>query len=171
MRLGAFVADRQRPATAASTASAASAGAPTGREPYVPQQQLERIVEQVYGGLKLSETQENQLTAALERELTDEVSFSVEKAAMARRRPAHAQHERQKVLQGRFRSRTSPRSVQARTDSYRQGNRQRPGGGRRAESTDSPHRGMLETALSYMRDAHSGYAKRIPICSGSGIGP
>jgi hypothetical protein len=51
---------------------------PDCREPHVAQEQLERIVEQVYGSLKLSEKLENQLRTALECELIDEVSFSVE---------------------------------------------------------------------------------------------
>ena len=134
------------------------------REPFVAQEQLERIVEQVYGGLKLSERQENQLRTALERELTDEVSFSVEKAAMARRRLAHAQHEREKLLQAYFADalplevfKREQTRIAKEIDSAQAEIAE-------AESTDSPYREMLETALSYMRRCPAGLCARGSLC-------
>lgn len=68
----------------------------------MPQDRLERIVEEVYGGLELSQQDENHLRTALERELAEEVSFSAEKLVMAQRRLARAEFEREKLLQAYF---------------------------------------------------------------------
>jgi hypothetical protein len=131
------------------------------REPYVAQEQLERIVEQVYGSLKLSEKQENQLRTALEREHTDEVSFSVEKARWRGGDwPTHNTKEKscfRPISQTRFPSKCSSAKtrIAKEIDSAQAEIAE-------AASTDSPYREMLETALSYMRDAQRGYAQADP---------
>jgi hypothetical protein len=81
---------------------------------------------------------------------------------MARRKLAHAQHEREKLLQAYFADalplevfKREQTRIAKEIDSARAEIAE-------AESTDSPYREMLETALSYMRDARRGYAQADP---------
>jgi hypothetical protein len=78
---------------------------------------------------------------------------------MARRRLAHAQHEREKLLQAYFADglplevfKREQTRIAKEIDSAQAEIAE-------AESTDNPYREMLETALSYMRDAQRGYAQ------------
>jgi hypothetical protein len=112
--------------------------------------------------LKLSEKQENQFRTALERELTDEVSFSVQQAAMARRRLAHAQHEREKLLHAYFADALPLEMFKREQTRVAKEIDRAQAEIAEAESTDSPYREMLETALSYVRDARRGYAQADP---------
>ncbi len=132
------------------------------REPYVPQDRLERIVEEVYGGLDLSQQDENDLRTALERELAEEVSFSAEKLVMTQRRLARAEFEREKLLQAYFADALPLEQFkreQTRIAAEIDGARAELA---KAEAADSPYQSMLETALSYIRDARSGYANADP---------
>ncbi|HZK73451.1 MAG TPA: zinc ribbon domain-containing protein [Clostridia bacterium] len=72
------------------------------RETYVPKEKLEQLVEEQYRRLNLGPKDEARLRRALEQELADEVSFSAESLALARRRLARAGHEREKLLQAYF---------------------------------------------------------------------
>ena len=132
------------------------------REPYTPQDVLERLVEDVYGGLKLSAKQESDLRAALERELREEATSKADVAAMASRRLARAEHEREKLLQAYFadalplelfkreQSRIGKEIDLARAEVAK------------AEDAASPDKEVLELALSYVREAGSGYRKADP---------
>jgi hypothetical protein len=78
---------------------------------------------------------------------------------MARRKLAHAQHEREKLLQAYFADalplevfKREQTRIAKEIDSAQAEIAE-------AESTDSPYREMLVTALSYMRDAQRGYAQ------------
>ena len=132
------------------------------QEPYIPQDRLERIVEEVYGGLELSQQDENDLRTALERELAEEVSFSAEKLVMTQRRLARAEFEREKLLQAYFADALPLdqfKREQTRIAAEIDGARAELA---KAEAADSPYQTMLETALSYIRDARSGYANADP---------
>lgn len=61
-------------------------GRTDSKEPYIAQAHLEAIVERVYHGLVLAEDEEECLRVALEQELTNEVTFSPESVALARKR-------------------------------------------------------------------------------------
>ena len=132
------------------------------REPYVPQEQLERIVEDVYGQLRFAQKDEDDLRAALERELAEEVSFSAESLTLARRRLARAKLEREKLLQAYFADAVPLdlfKREQSRIAKEIDGAQAELA---KAETTDSPYRQLLETALSYIRDARRGYADADP---------
>ncbi len=59
-------------------------------------------MEEQYRRLNLGPNDEARLRRALEQELADEVSFSAESLALARRRLARAEHEREKLLEAYF---------------------------------------------------------------------
>jgi hypothetical protein len=90
------------------------------------------------------------------------VSFSAEKLFMTQRRLARAEFEREKLLQAYFadalpldqfkreQTRIADAIDRARAELAQ------------AEAADSRYQTMLETALSYIRDARSGYANADP---------
>jgi hypothetical protein len=119
-------------------------------------------VEEQYRRLTLGPNDEARLRRALEQELADEVSFSAESLALARRRLARAEHEREKLLQAYFaealpldlfkreQNRIAKEIDLAQTEINR------------AEATDSPYGQLLETALGIIRDAREGYSAADP---------
>ena len=132
------------------------------REPYVSKEKLEQLVEEQYKRLNLDPNDEALLRRALEQELADEVSFSAESLALARRRLARAEHEREKLLRAYFaealpldlfkreQNRIAKEIDLAQTEI------------KKAEATDSPYGQLLETALGIIRNAREGYSAADP---------
>jgi site-specific DNA recombinase len=92
----------------------------------------------------------------------EEVSFSAEKLVMTQRRLARAEFEREKLLQAYFADALPLdqfKREQTRIAAEIDGARAELG---KAEAANSPYQSMLETALSYIRDARSSYANADP---------
>ncbi len=125
-------------------------------------EKLEQLVEEQYKRLNLDPNDEALLRRALEQELADEVSFSAESLALARRRLARAEHEREKLLRAYFaealpldlfkreQNRIAKEIDLAQTEI------------KKAEATDSPYGQLLETALGIIRNAREGYSAADP---------
>jgi site-specific DNA recombinase len=115
-----------------------------------------------YRRLNLGPNDEARLRRALEQELADEVSFSAESLASARRRLMRAEHEREKLLQAYF-AEALPLDLFKR-EQYRIGTEIDLAQAeiKRAEATESPYGQLLETALGIIRDARKGYSAANP---------
>jgi site-specific DNA recombinase len=68
------------------------------KERFLPEAEVETIVEQVYAGLRLTARDEKHLRAALEREMANEVTFAGESLALNRKHLARATAERERLL-------------------------------------------------------------------------
>ncbi len=132
------------------------------REPYVPKEKLEQLVEEQYRRLNLHPNDEALLRRALEQELADEVSFSAESLALARRRLVRAKHEREKLLQAYFAEALPLDLFKREQNRIAKEIDLAQAEIKRAEATDSPYGQLLETALGIIRNARESYSAADP---------
>ncbi len=132
------------------------------KEPYLPIEQAERLVEELYEQLGTTPSVERALRLALKAELAEELSSRTENMKLARRRLARAEHERDKLVQAyladalalpvlkREQQRVATEIALAQAEMQRM------------EENDTPHEELLEFALSLARDARTSYAAAEP---------
>jgi site-specific DNA recombinase len=132
------------------------------REPYVAKEKLEQLVEEQYRRLNLGPNDEARLRRALEQELADEVSFSAESLALARRRLVRAEHEREKLLQAYFAEALPLDLFKREQNRIAKEIDLAQAEINKADATDSPYGQLLETALGIIRNAREGYSAADP---------
>ena len=132
------------------------------REPYVPMELAEKLVEDVYRGLKIEQRVEANLVHSLEAELADERSFNTESLVLARRRLARAEHERDRLLQAYFADALSLDIFKREQTRIANEIELSEAEIKRTETAESPYRMLLDSALSIIRDARRRYATAEP---------
>jgi site-specific DNA recombinase len=132
------------------------------KEPYIAQEDLEAIVECVYRGLEPAKDEEDCLRAALEQEMADEVSFSDESLALAKKRHAKTEAELDRAVSAYLAGAMDMKLYKREQERLQTEIRTAETEIRRAEAVDSPYQQLLETALNCIRDANRRYVGADP---------
>lgn len=129
------------------------------KERFLPEAEVEAIVEQVYAGLRLTNREEKHLRVALERETANEVTFAGESLALNRKRLAKAISERERLLAAYLSQAIDlPMFKREQTRLGREID-QAEAAIAQAVADDSPYRELLTTALDTIRNARETYAE------------
>ena len=129
------------------------------KDRFLPEAEVEGMVEQVYAGLRLTAREEKHLLVALEREMANEVTFAGESLALSRKRLARASSERERLLAaylGQAIDLPTFKREQARLGREID---EATAAIARAEADDAPYRELLTTALDIIRNAREGHVE------------
>jgi hypothetical protein len=116
----------------------------------------------VYRGLVLAKDQEQCLRVALERDLANEITFSAESLALARKRHAKAETELDRAVAAYLAGAMDMKLYKREQERLKEEIRTAEAEIKRAEAIDNPYQQLLETALDCIRDANRRYISADP---------